>query len=43
MAKTIVFVNIELNISFNTKLKAHCISFLTTCPVPISSRERSLI
>ena len=39
LAKTTVFGNMGLNIVFHTKLKAHCVSFLTTCPVPISSRE----
>ena len=38
-----MFSNVELNIIFHTKLKTHCISFLTTCPVPISSREKSFI
>ena len=39
----IMFSNMELNIIFHTKLKAHCISFLTTFPVPTSSREISFI
>ena len=34
-----MFSNVELNIIFHTKLKAHCISFLTTCQSP-SLRER---
>ena len=38
-----MFSNIELNIIFHTRLKAHCISFLNTCPVPISLREKSFI
>ena len=33
--------NMELNTIFHTKLKAHCISFLTTCP--LASREISFI
>ena len=33
--------NMELNIIFHTKLKAHYISFLTTCP--LASREISFI
>ena len=32
--------NMELNIIFHTKLKAHCISFLTTFLVPISLRDK---
>ena len=38
-----MFINVELSIIFHIKLKACCISFLTTCPVPISSREKSFI
>ena len=38
-----MFSKVELNVTFHTKLKARCISFLTTCPVPISSREKSFI
>ena len=36
-----VFSNMKLNIIFHTKLKAHCISFLTTCRVPISLRDKA--
>lgn len=35
-----MFTNMELNVVFHTKSKAHCLSFLTAYPVPISSRER---
>ena len=38
-----MFGNMELNIIFHTKLKAHCISFLTTFPVPILLREVNFI
>ena len=38
-----MFSNMELNIIFYAKLKAHCISILTGFPVPISSREVNFI
>ena len=34
--------NMKLNIIFHIELKAHCISFLTICPIPISEASSKL-